>query len=442
MNMFRCALMKISGAALLIATMATVGVTRAEANAVEDAAKLLIICKMTGTCPGVQQRDRRRDDNRGGVRHGGLSPQQKEQNREVQHALNAFNFPVGGVDGVLGEKSRAAISSYQYYMNWPATGKLDSFQRETLVDTWRKLQYGGASAYPRMLAAEGNRGFLRAALNPDYLNKYGDLTAGRPPINPPIQPDQGGQEIVGDDNSDDDGWIIPDATPSPSKVASITAHCDLVQLTSTAKGLSNSTNMTDPEQALNEKFCGAREFAMRNGQFERDGIEITDAQLDKICGVIESQMKTPMQRLVIEGRRDVLAQAAAVNGSIGLTNASKALLYGQICLGMGYRQDNAEMALASALVLTAAGQSPFSELVGHHLRVGVGVAKNSGASSPWYEGAVTALEEGQTPVFEPSSTRERIMVIRKAIEMGGLRAGPVETPEFTLTGNEIANPKN
>ena len=114
----------------------------------------------------------------------------------------------------------------------------------------------------------------------------------------------------------------------------------------------------------------------------------------------------------------ILQKVGTVNNALGLDDPATAEVYGQICLGMGYRQDNAEMALAGALILVASGKAPYGELVGHHVREGFGVAANATASKPWYESAVTALEQGQPPVFEPSTTTERVMVIRKAIEMG------------------------
>lgn len=42
---------------------------------------------------------------------------QRQQNREVQTALNHFNFPAGVADGVMGRNSRTAVSMYQNYMS-------------------------------------------------------------------------------------------------------------------------------------------------------------------------------------------------------------------------------------------------------------------------------------------------------------------------------------
>ena len=341
----------------------------------------------------------------------------------------------------MGRNTRSAISDYQYYMNWPATGRLDSFQRETLITTWNKMKYGGASAYPKMMAQEGPKGLLRTAMNPSYPGRYGDPIPGQRPISPPT-PDPKTVDGGRGHEIDEDEFIIPDAGGAPVVVASVAQHCDLVEATTQAVGVINSANMTDPGQALNEKFCDARGFAIRNAQFVRGQAQVDDATLLKICEKIETSMAQPLQRLAMDGPDNVLAQAAAVNDRLRLSNGKNALVYGQNCLGIGYRQDNAGMALASALALSAAGHAPFGELIGHHVREGLGVSENAAASRPWYERAVSALEEGHTPVFEPSTTRERIMVIRKAIEMGGLSASLGTTSDFIPTVNAIALPRN
>src|SRR5690554_2583587 len=49
---------------------------------------------------------------------------QRQQNREVQTALNHFGFNVGGADGAIGPRTRAGISQYQGYLGFPATGQL------------------------------------------------------------------------------------------------------------------------------------------------------------------------------------------------------------------------------------------------------------------------------------------------------------------------------
>ena len=112
------------------------------------------------------------------VRKNYSNSYQRQQNREVQSALNAFGFPVGVVDGSLGRRSRTAIANYQAYMGYPATGYLEEYQRVSLVSSHQRLQAGGGSAYPQVVANEGTQGLLKAFADPNYAsNRYGGGTA-------------------------------------------------------------------------------------------------------------------------------------------------------------------------------------------------------------------------------------------------------------------------
>ena len=62
-----------------------------------------------------------------------MSSAQREQNREVQTALNYFGFDAGGADGVLGARSRSAVSAMQAFLALPADGTLTEFERSVLT---------------------------------------------------------------------------------------------------------------------------------------------------------------------------------------------------------------------------------------------------------------------------------------------------------------------
>lgn len=62
-----------------------------------------------------------------------VSSAQRQQNREVQTALNYFGFPAGTPDGVLGRKSREATSGMQAFLDLPVTGRLNTFERDILI---------------------------------------------------------------------------------------------------------------------------------------------------------------------------------------------------------------------------------------------------------------------------------------------------------------------
>ena len=90
-----------------------------------------------------------------------VSSATREANREVQVALNYFGFPVGTPDGSLGPKSRAAISSYQATLGYPATGQLTDYERTLLVNSYyRGLSGGALTAQQAATNPMGMRGLL------------------------------------------------------------------------------------------------------------------------------------------------------------------------------------------------------------------------------------------------------------------------------------------
>lgn len=72
-----------------------------------------------------------------------MSAEERARNVEVQTALNHFAFPVGRPDGVLGRRSRAAISEYQALLAFPPTGTLTEMERQILVTSYQRALIGG-----------------------------------------------------------------------------------------------------------------------------------------------------------------------------------------------------------------------------------------------------------------------------------------------------------
>lgn len=72
----------------------------------------------------------------------GISNTQRQQNREVQTALNYFGFDAGGADGVLGRRSRAAVSSMEAFLSIPVDGSLTSFERDILLSAHNRAISG------------------------------------------------------------------------------------------------------------------------------------------------------------------------------------------------------------------------------------------------------------------------------------------------------------
>lgn len=89
-----------------------------------------------------------------------VSSYQREQNREVQTALNYFGYPVGTPDGVIGARSRSAISQYQALLGYPASGALSEVERQILVTAYQRAMIGGPQIQQAMAGPQGIRGLL------------------------------------------------------------------------------------------------------------------------------------------------------------------------------------------------------------------------------------------------------------------------------------------
>ena len=93
--------------------------------------------------------------------NSGMSAVQRQENSNIQNALNYFSFPVGSADGVLGQRSRMAISELQIMLGYPATGQLSVFERDFLINSYNRAQAGGATTMAQIAANPmGARGLL------------------------------------------------------------------------------------------------------------------------------------------------------------------------------------------------------------------------------------------------------------------------------------------
>ena len=61
----------------------------------------------------------------------------------MQIALNCFGYNFGTPDGAIGPKSRVAISEYQAFPGFPATGRLTENERTILVTAFHRAVAGG-----------------------------------------------------------------------------------------------------------------------------------------------------------------------------------------------------------------------------------------------------------------------------------------------------------
>lgn len=90
------------------------------------------------------------------------------QVREMQEALNYFNFPAGRPDGVIGRGTRSATAQYQSFVGYPATGELLPHERMFLVTSFQRAASEPPSRIQRALANPiGLRSLLREYAQPE-----------------------------------------------------------------------------------------------------------------------------------------------------------------------------------------------------------------------------------------------------------------------------------
>lgn len=197
--------------------------------------------------------------------------------------------------------------------------------------------------------------------------------------------------------------------------ASLASMCTKVSLlTNSNGGFVTVANLNDPSLALSEQFCLARTYAIGNGEQVAERLSgVTTAQVDQQCdgfGPVLSPFvamlsQSPADKVASEMQSFVLKSNMSIDQLLATAN---------ICLFSGYRRDDMDVALGSALLMVGAGQKPYAELIGHHLAEGYGVAQNSDKARAWYMMAIEAVENGAEPVFAPGQP-ERTSLLRAAV---------------------------
>lgn len=146
-----------------------------------------------------------------------------------------------------------------------------------------------------------------------------------------------------------------------------------------------------------------------------------------------------MAALSLPPRDQVLAGVQAFVLKSGM---SPAQLSGtaKVCLGVGYTTDNMDVAIGSALLLTALGEGAYGELLGHHLSQGYGANVRPDLALDWYDTGLAAMGAGAA-IFAPGIA-DRPEVIRKAAFTIGGRAMELEPalPEFAAAPVVVAEP--
>lgn len=394
-------------ASLAAASMVFVGVERARAD---DAAALLGGALLGGIIVNEMNKNKARRST--ATTRTGVSSSQREQNRQVQIALNYFGYNVGGADGVLGRNSRNGIRRFQADMGYNVDGYLDDHELNFLLGSHQRAMASAHMApYAQIVATQGHPGLLRTYRNEQLgiATPGTQMAAATQPMPAPVPAPTQPEPVTA---RADTGGALPQFNITPVE-RSIRDHCDQVNVRSAANGgLSAPGNIADAGFALSEQFCMARTQAMSDTiRIEASIPDMTREQVEAQCEGLAQAIAPQMDGLETMPANQVMAKTRAFLEASGQPMA-QLVSGGKVCLGAGYRADNAQMALASAVLLTSAGQGGYGEMVSHHLREGFGVlqaAPQSAAS--WMQVAMTAVANGQRVLGQ---TPERVAVIKAA----------------------------
>lgn len=410
--------------AVLAASLAVIPAERAEADAGDFIAGALI-----GGIVGANVNKQRRTTRSRTVRRSTStrsSIPSTQEGRNIQASLNYFGFNAGAVDGQLGRRTRDAVSQYQAYLGYPVTGQLSAFEQNLLTSSYNRAQAGGYAVQQQVAStADGTRGLLKtyraemagtapAAVTPTTTIVVAPQSvpqATAPTVAAAAAPLAGVSALA--------SAVAPQTNALPNFIgagtqASLASHCNTVSLiTNTNGGFTTLASMSDPNVALNEQFCLARTYAIAKSEELVSQIQgFTPDQIAQQCAGFGPAMKDKVASLSLKSRDEVVAD---VSSFVLTTGMSPAQLQGtaKICLGVGYRTDNMDVAVGSALLLYAMGEGVYGELMGHHLSQGFGPAKRMDMASSWYEAGLAAADSGAAAVFVPGQP-ERTELIRQA----------------------------
>lgn len=408
-----------------------------------------------------------------------ISAEQKAENVEVQQALNFFGWNVGTADGALGAKSRAAIKEYQAFMGYGMTGELTEEQRIILTTAHSRAEAGGAVIQEVVSSSVyGIRGVLLAQRDEMYAPKgtivaNGTLedngepapgsiaakaAAALPALLPPVVAAPAAPVTASPAPAPAPAPVVAAAEPAAPAMPSfmdpngakgaLGDACTAAMLkVSTKGGYDTAATMTDANAALTEQFCVTRAAAISTGQALAAKVAgFTPDQIAAQCAGFTPLMKDHVAALSMKPEADVLA---GVQDFIVKSGMSPAQLSGtaKVCLGVGYQTEQMDMAIGSALLLTAMGEKGYAEMLGHHLSQGFGAADRPDLAAQWYDVALESLGAG-SDIFAPAMAGRADLVKKAAYTVAGrtaelapaVKVEEAAMPSFVVTPDAPAAP--
>jgi peptidoglycan hydrolase-like protein with peptidoglycan-binding domain len=352
----------------------------------------------------------------------------REPNRQTQVALNQFGYDTGNPDGVLGPRSRAAISQFQNAMGYPATGTLDAEQRGFLTASAQRAQSDIYRApYDEIHRRGGPRALLRVYRNEQLGIAPPVLQAGFAPAPAPVAPAPAPAPAA------------PAPAPAPvaaapaapavaarpelpqtedadqRTAASVAAHCGSTETRVRAAGRQSAETLTDIDLALSQEFCDARTFAISDVTRRIQDLGLDTRELSASCIALAVSLDPLLDDLAVVETQVALDiatdEVVEMFGDEILGQPEGLVEISVACLGLSYRGDDARGALSAALILAALGERAYAELVGHHLQGGFGVEIEQVLADQWFTLATDALRDGATPAFLPGLTPARVALL-------------------------------
>ncbi|GAB4259494.1 MAG: peptidoglycan-binding domain-containing protein [Pararhodobacter sp.] len=404
---------------ILIATVVTAALIAGHAErASADAFVGGLVGGFLGAAIGSNVRVQRRPSGTG------VSAAVIQTRREIQTALNHFAWNAGVVDGVLGRQSRNAISQYQMYLGFPATGELTEFETRILLTGYQRAVVGGphvaqiAASHPN-----GLRGVLNSVRDEMLgVNPQVQVAAPAAPAAPETPPATVAAPAAP---------AVPDFFRGPGAATaqvSLASHCNRVALVTSANGgLADITTMTDPVFALNEQFCLARGYAIAEGEALVAQIPgATPQAVAEQCAAMGPLLQSHVAALSVQPRDVVLAGVTQFILTSGMSTNDLAAT-ARICLSSGYQTDDLTVALGSAMVLVALGEVSYGELPAHHLMQGIGAAQRRELAAEWFRASVPMDGAVTTDVAFRPGAEGRSRLIHAAVDavMDGEMARPL-----------------
>jgi len=327
---------------------------------------------------------------------------------QTQTALNYFGYNAGRVDGQVGPGTRAAIERYQASMGYPVNGyDFQPYDYDFLMQAY----YWGTS---------GGQATTQLSGQPLLMAYRQQLQTGTALAAAPQAPAQvttvvTPQASASETSAAETTASLPSLFSGGTAGASLANRCSAVMLqTSTNGGYTTLSNLSDPDHALSEQFCLARSYAMASGEELMQEIQgLTPDQVAAQCNSYGEMLAPQVAELSLSSKAEAEAQMRQFALDTELDPEDLAAT-SKVCLAIGYRQDNMDGVLGSALMLVAMGEPAYGELIGHHLREGFGVPARRDLAMQWYDASLSALDAGSQAVFMPAQS-ERPQLLRTAM---------------------------